>query len=68
MQVRAFIKPDQVSLMLSAGDWLSDRLQSVFGGVCVYVCVCLNAGKLHVHVIIDILPSENWRRHLPVLL
>lgn len=26
MQVRAFIKPDQVALMLSAADWLSDRL------------------------------------------
>lgn len=25
MQVRVFIKPDQVALMLSAGDWLSDR-------------------------------------------
>lgn len=34
MQVRVFIKPDQVALMLSAGDWLSD---SVFVGVCVFV-------------------------------
>lgn len=25
MQVRAFIMPDQVALMLSAADWLSDR-------------------------------------------
>lgn len=34
MQVRVFIKPGQVALMLSAGDWLSD---SVFVGVCVFL-------------------------------
>lgn len=34
MQVRAFIKPDQVALMLSARDWLSDY---------VCKCVCVSA-------------------------
>lgn len=34
MQVRAFIMPDQVALMLSAADWLSDRPR-----VSLVVCV-----------------------------
>ena len=50
MQVRAFIKPDQVALMLSAGDWLSDR-----PGVCLQVRgVCLHTGIFNVHFIMDI--------------
>lgn len=44
MQVRVFIKPDQVALMLSAGDWLSD---SVFVGVCV------SAAEFLLHSAID---------------
>lgn len=47
MQVRVFIKPDQVALMLSAGDWLSD---SVFVGVCVCVCT---AAEFLLHSAID---------------
>lgn len=40
MQVRVFIKPDHVALMLSAVDWLSDRaVPSMFVGdrVCLHV-------------------------------
>lgn len=35
MQVRFFIKPDQVALMFSAGDWLSDRMR-----VCLHSAAC----------------------------
>lgn len=34
MQVRAFIMPDRVALMLSAADWLSDKAASCVFHVC----------------------------------
>lgn len=42
MQVRAFIMPDQVALMLSAADRLSDGSR-----VCVGACVCVFARGLY---------------------
>lgn len=47
MQVRVFIKPDHVALMLSAVDWLSDRaVPSMFVGD----RVCLHANFMYRYV------------------
>lgn len=49
MQVRAFIMPDQVALMLSAADRLSDGSR-----VCVGACVCFcTRAVFHVCLKID---------------